>query len=142
MFTSFFPNRKLPFSIVNRLWNNQTLMLFTQGRVEPCHTMTEPLSAVSTCFLILPKGEGVVRVEELSKEPRVTPMVPRRTRMVTKPQRKVILMLLKVLWILQLQGSALPRLRVFEVDKPALVLCLQWLSCPIEVEIDRKLSLL
>ncbi|KAM2550656.1 hypothetical protein COP2_016000 [Malus domestica] len=42
-----------------------------------------------------------------SELPRLpTPMVPRRTRMVTKPQRMVILMLLNVFWICRPRGRA------------------------------------
>ncbi|KAJ0441046.1 hypothetical protein HanIR_Chr16g0793321 [Helianthus annuus] len=38
----------------------------------------------------------------LSEDSEPKPMVPRRTRIVTKPQRIVILMLFRVLWIWRL----------------------------------------
>jgi len=66
-----------------------------------------------------------------SEEPRLTPMVPRRTRMVTKPHRIVILMLLKVFWIWRPRGSPVARPRALEVGKALLVLRLWWLSCPM-----------
>lgn len=46
-----------------------------------------------------------------------TPMVPRRTRMVTKPQRMVILRLLKVFWIWRPRGR--PELRRVVVGRVA-----------------------
>lgn len=77
----------------------------------------------------------------LLEESRLTSMVPRRTRMVMKPQRMAILMLLKVFWILWLWGSMLSLFCVFKVDKRALVLCLWWFFCHMEVEIEWKLNI-